>query len=408
MKFRYLPHLALVLAFSFLVPPSVQAGSPLCGRNPDPRYTDNNNPIARIGVAVKGSSGEQRSATIPIGGSVVLDATPRDGTSDRGNPTNGTGEPVWDIPGTAAERDTRGTNCFTPTIIGKANSVLEITVTQDGVTSNVFKLTIGAGGPTQGGGTGKSAPPGDLAEDQKLCAIVYNDTKKGFLCIGGTENEDCLQVDQCIDAEKRKEGKCQKKTQEECSTKGANQGFGAAGIAPRTQPRDFGQLIQGVFNWSIRFVGIAVFVMLVYGGFTWLVAGGSPGKITQAKGTIRDAVWGAILLLSAYLILNTINPDFVDQRLLLQPPAQEKKNTTPNNPLPVAGSGVLGSTCNRNNDCRDELVCGPGFCQKPNPVLGDPCKVSEDCTYPLICDQDKKQTIEGNQFGTCATPSPTP
>ncbi|MCL5459887.1 pilin, partial [Loigolactobacillus coryniformis] len=76
-------------------------------------------------------------------------------------------------------------------------------------------------------------------------------------------------------------------------------------------PTDLGQLIQQIFIWSLGLLGIAVFVMFFYAGFLWLTAAGNTAKVSEAKRRMTNAVFGAILLLSSYLILNTINPDFV-------------------------------------------------------------------------------------------------
>lgn len=76
-------------------------------------------------------------------------------------------------------------------------------------------------------------------------------------------------------------------------------------------PTDLGQLIQQIFTWSLAVLGIAVFVMVFYAGFLWLTAAGNTAKVGEAKSRITNAVFGAIILLSAYLILYTINPDFV-------------------------------------------------------------------------------------------------
>lgn len=83
--------------------------------------------------------------------------------------------------------------------------------------------------------------------------------------------------------------------------------------APPTEglPTNLGQLISQIFTWSLGILGISVFVMFFYSGFLWLTAAGNTGKITEAKTHMTNAVFGAILLLSSYLILYTINPDFV-------------------------------------------------------------------------------------------------
>ena len=82
---------------------------------------------------------------------------------------------------------------------------------------------------------------------------------------------------------------------------------------PPTQglPTDLGQLISQIFTWSLGILGISVFVMFFYSGFLWLTAAGNTARIGEARNHMTNAVFGAILLLSSYLILYTINPDFV-------------------------------------------------------------------------------------------------
>ena len=84
-------------------------------------------------------------------------------------------------------------------------------------------------------------------------------------------------------------------------------------LTPPTQglPTDLGQLISQIFTWSLGILGISVFVMFFYSGFLWLTAAGNTSKIGEAKTHMTNAVFGAILLLSSYLILYTINPDFI-------------------------------------------------------------------------------------------------
>jgi len=73
----------------------------------------------------------------------------------------------------------------------------------------------------------------------------------------------------------------------------------------------FGELFTFIFAWSLRLLGIAVFVRIFYAGILWFTAAGNTAKVTDAKGKMTNAILGAILLLSAYLILYTINPDLV-------------------------------------------------------------------------------------------------
>lgn len=87
----------------------------------------------------------------------------------------------------------------------------------------------------------------------------------------------------------------------------------AVSVSAPTQglPTDLGGLIEQIFTWALAVLGIAVFVMVFYAGFLWLTAAGNTAKVGEARSRITNAVFGAIILLSAYLILYTINPNFI-------------------------------------------------------------------------------------------------
>lgn len=74
---------------------------------------------------------------------------------------------------------------------------------------------------------------------------------------------------------------------------------------------DLGGLISQIFKWALAILGIAVFLMFLYAGILYLTAAGDTSKNTRARKKMINAVLGAILLIAAYLILYTINPDFV-------------------------------------------------------------------------------------------------
>jgi hypothetical protein len=69
--------------------------------------------------------------------------------------------------------------------------------------------------------------------------------------------------------------------------------------------------IVAIFNFSLMIVGIVVFGALLYGGFRWLTSAGNPAALSDAKDQIFSALLGLIILFSAWLILNTINPELV-------------------------------------------------------------------------------------------------
>lgn len=64
----------------------------------------------------------------------------------------------------------------------------------------------------------------------------------------------------------------------------------------------FTNIVQSV----VALAGVALFVMLLYGGFTFLFSGGDQKKLDQAKGTLTTAIVGLVIIISAYLVLKTI------------------------------------------------------------------------------------------------------
>ena len=71
--------------------------------------------------------------------------------------------------------------------------------------------------------------------------------------------------------------------------------------------------IQGVnvlfklfLNNIIRIGGIAVFIMILIGGFKYLTSGGDPKKSEEAKKVLTYAVMGLGLMIGSWLILNFV------------------------------------------------------------------------------------------------------
>lgn len=76
-----------------------------------------------------------------------------------------------------------------------------------------------------------------------------------------------------------------------------------------------GALVSQAYTYSLSLIGLAAFIMLVYAGVRMIM-----GKRDEALHIIRDVVYGVILLLSAYLILYSINHDLVGQQTTITLP----------------------------------------------------------------------------------------
>ena len=90
-------------------------------------------------------------------------------------------------------------------------------------------------------------------------------------------------------------------------------------IAQLPTPKEGTEVINGVatikgFEWIFRnvvtsiigFAGIALFLLLLVGGFKYLTSGGNPEGVASAQKTITYALIGIVIIALAYLILLTI------------------------------------------------------------------------------------------------------
>lgn len=73
-----------------------------------------------------------------------------------------------------------------------------------------------------------------------------------------------------------------------------------------------GEFVNNVYKFALGISGAAAFAVIIYGAILYTASAGNSSKQQEAKEWIKGAVFGVILLLAAYLILYTINPNLVD------------------------------------------------------------------------------------------------
>ncbi|MBU1131243.1 pilin [Patescibacteria group bacterium] len=81
------------------------------------------------------------------------------------------------------------------------------------------------------------------------------------------------------------------------------------------QPNLLVRYIQAIYKFFVGIAGIVAVFMIVFGGVIWLFSGGNATKIGQAKEIILGAIFGLLLALGSYMILNTLNPSLVNFQL---------------------------------------------------------------------------------------------
>jgi hypothetical protein len=87
-----------------------------------------------------------------------------------------------------------------------------------------------------------------------------------------------------------------------------------------TGATNLGVYLVGIFKVGVAAAGALAFLIIVWGGFTYLSTDAITGK-EEGKERIERAVGGLILALASYIILNSINPALVRLDLDFGPPA---------------------------------------------------------------------------------------
>lgn len=76
------------------------------------------------------------------------------------------------------------------------------------------------------------------------------------------------------------------------------------------------EYINAAYRYLSTIALVVAIVMCVYGGFLYLGASAGIGQIQRGKKIITDAIVGMLIILSAYAILNIINPQTVNLKVL--------------------------------------------------------------------------------------------
>lgn len=70
---------------------------------------------------------------------------------------------------------------------------------------------------------------------------------------------------------------------------------------------DFGEVFLRILGALIPVGGIILFIMIIFGGFSFITSSGDPRKTEAAKATITYAIIGIVVLASAFLIVQVIS-----------------------------------------------------------------------------------------------------
>jgi RsiW-degrading membrane proteinase PrsW (M82 family) len=63
-------------------------------------------------------------------------------------------------------------------------------------------------------------------------------------------------------------------------------------------------ILGAVVSIFLSLLGIIFIILMIYGGYNWMIAAGDEGKVTKAKDTFKRAIIGLIITLCSYIFWN--------------------------------------------------------------------------------------------------------
>lgn len=145
---------------------------------------------------------------------------------------------------------------------------------------------------------------------------------------------------------------------------------------------DINTYVSAIFSFGVYLAFGLALTIIVYGGVRYAASFSSEAQITNAKGWIFSAFAGLLVLITASLLLNTINPDI----LTADPLSRIKGVVAPEGPIQQPD----GNFCLANGQCNDGYCDIPlgevsGIC-KPRSILpGGNLPLGRACMNDLSC-----------------------
>lgn len=69
-------------------------------------------------------------------------------------------------------------------------------------------------------------------------------------------------------------------------------------------------IIARIINVTLGFIGAILVILMLYGGFLWMTAGGSEEKITKARDIIKNSVIGLFIIVTSFAIARFVISSF--------------------------------------------------------------------------------------------------
>ncbi|MBI2051087.1 MAG: hypothetical protein HYT31_04810 [Parcubacteria group bacterium] len=70
--------------------------------------------------------------------------------------------------------------------------------------------------------------------------------------------------------------------------------------------------IAAVINILLGFAGVIATIYIIVAGIQWITASGNEEQVTEARGNIRNAVIGLVVIFLAFVITNFVTKSLID------------------------------------------------------------------------------------------------
>jgi hypothetical protein len=173
-------------------------------------------------------------------------------------------------------------------------------------------------------------------------------------------------------------------------------------------PINFCDFINLIFRVFIYVGAMVAVLFLVLGGIGYMISE-VVNKRLVAKKRIQASIYGLLILLCSYLILNTVNPQLVKSCSVVAAtqtgvyfpnapdptaPGLKQVIVTPNQPIPGTGNSTIEQIVNK-EVVKDSL--GNALTLTINTVGGDPQKIS-DFRQSCTSQSGEMRTVSGTQL----------
>lgn len=111
-------------------------------------------------------------------------------------------------------------------------------------------------------------------------------------------------------------------------------GFGKFSVPVEIGPNSIGEYITEIYKYAVGIVGILASIVIMWGGFRWLTAGGDKNAVGDAKKWIEGALSGLVLVMTSYLILYFVNPDLIAFKSINIEPINKSQTYSTPKPTP--------------------------------------------------------------------------